>query len=71
MQVLLIIKKTTDTATYYGNWLKQTCTVIRENPHITFYRVILPDNYIPTELNNFNNLKHINVDEFKKMFRFV
>ena len=64
-------KKTTDTATYYGNWLKQTCTVIRENPHITFYRVILPDNYIPTELNNFNNLKHINVDEFKKMFRFV
>ena len=38
---------------------------------MTFYRVILPDNDIPTELNNFNNLKHINVDEFKKMFRFV
>jgi hypothetical protein len=61
-------KKTTDTATYYGNWLKQTCTIIRENPQITFYRVILPDNFIPGELNNFNNLKHIDIEEFEKMF---
>ena len=61
-------KKTTDTATYYGNWLKQTTTVIRENPQIMFYRVILPDNFIPGELNKFSNLKHIYVEDFQKMF---
>jgi hypothetical protein len=61
-------KKTTDTATYYGNWLKQTTTVIRDNPQIMFYRVILPDNFIPSELNKFSNLKHIYVEDFQKMF---
>lgn len=61
-------KKTTDTATYYGNWLKQTCKVINDNPLITFYRVILPDSFVPDELNKFNNLKHITVEDFQKMF---
>lgn len=61
-------KKSTDGATYYGNWLKQTCQVIRENSKIAFYRVILPDNLIPVELNKFSNLKHITVEEFKNMF---
>jgi len=61
-------KKTTDTATYYGNWLKQTCTILKENPQIMFYRVILPDNFIPGELNKFSNLKHIYVEDFQKMF---
>jgi len=61
-------KKTTDAATYYGNWLKQTSTVIKNNPQITFYRVIAPDNFQPQELNKFSNLKHITVEDFKKMF---
>jgi len=61
-------KKTTDGATYFGNWLKQTCAVIKENPQTTFYRVITPDNFIPPELNKFSNLKHINVEDFQKMF---
>jgi hypothetical protein len=61
-------KKTTDSATYYGNWLKQTATVIRDNPQITFYRVIQLDNIIPKELNKFSNLKHIYVEDFQKMF---
>tara|TARA_B110000503_G_scaffold122932_1_gene188055 strand:+ start:6573 stop:7295 length:723 start_codon:yes stop_codon:yes gene_type:complete len=61
-------KKTTDGATYYGNWEKQTANVIKENSKIVFYRVILPDNIIPQQLNKFNNLKHIYVEDFKKMF---
>lgn len=63
-------KRTTDAATYYGNWLKQTKNVLKENPLTTYYRVITPDNYVPQELNNFSNLKHITVEDFKKMFNF-
>lgn len=61
-------KKSTDGATYYGNWLKQTSTIIRENPHISFYRVILPDNFTPSELNRFSNLKTIFIEDFLKIF---
>jgi hypothetical protein len=51
-------------ATYYGNWLKQTCQVIKDNPGIQYTRVIQPDNYCPPELNNFENFNTIHVDEF-------
>lgn len=61
-------KRTTDGATYYGNWLRQTSTIIKTNTRIAFYRVIQPDNFIPPELNKFNNLKHVFVEDFKKMF---
>jgi hypothetical protein len=61
-------KKSTDGATFFGNWLRQTASVIKENPQIRFYRVITSDNYCPEELNKFNNLKTIFVDDFKKMF---
>lgn len=61
-------KKQNDGATYYGNWLRQTTTILKTNPQITFYRVILPDNIIPPELNKFSNLKHITIKEFKQMF---
>lgn len=61
-------KKSTEGATFFGNWLRQTASVIKENPNIMFYRVITPDNYIPEELNKFNNLKHIYVEDFQKMF---
>ena len=61
-------KKSTDSATFFGNWLRQTVSVVKENQNIQFYRVITSDNYIPQELNNFNNLKHMYVEDFKKMF---
>jgi hypothetical protein len=61
-------KKSTDGATYYGNWLKQTSSILKDNPGIEFVRVIAPDNYCPPELNNFNNLKTVFVDDFKKTF---
>jgi len=61
-------KKTTDTATYYGNWLKQTTKVIKEFPHINYFRVITQENFQPPELNNISNFKTIIVEDFKKMF---
>ena len=63
-------KKISDSATYYGNWLKQTCTVIKENPQIQFYRVTAADNFIPQQLNKFSNFMHISVEDFQKMFNF-
>ena len=61
-------KKSTDSATFFGNWMRQTTTVIRENPEINFKRIIAHDNYIPDELNKFNNLEHILIDDFIKIF---
>lgn len=61
-------KRSNDTATYYGNWLRQTKTVIIDNPNISYVRVIAPDNFIPDELNKIANLTHITVDTFKKMY---
>ena len=62
-------KRSTDGATFFGNWMRQTKSVIQQHPEITFIRVIAPDNYIPEELNNFDNLKHIFVEDFIKMFQ--
>jgi hypothetical protein len=57
-------KKSEDKATYYGNWLKQTCQVIKDNSEIQFTRIIQPDNYCPPELNNFENFNTITLEEF-------
>jgi uncharacterized Rossmann fold enzyme len=61
-------KKSADGATFFGNWLRQTTNVLKEHPNTQFYRVIAPDNYIPDELNKFDNIKHISVEDFQKMF---
>jgi hypothetical protein len=61
-------KKSTDGPTFFGNWLRQTASVIKENPNIKFTRVIVQDNYCPAELNKFNNLNTITVEEFKQLF---
>ena len=64
-------KKSTESATFFGNWLRQTSSVIKENSNIEFYRVIAPDNYMPEELNNFDNFNTILVEDFKKIFNFL
>jgi hypothetical protein len=63
-------KKSNETATYHGNWLRQTVTVIKENKHIRYIRVLLPDNFRPSELNSIRNISNILVDDFKKMLAF-
>ena len=61
-------KKSTDGATFFGNWMRQTKSVIKENPQIHFVRVIQPDNYDPDELNTFDNYSTVFIEDFKKLF---
>lgn len=56
-------KKSTATATFYGNWLAQTIKVIKEFKHINYYRVINKGNFIPDKLAALPNLTHITYKE--------
>lgn len=60
-------KKSLDGATFFGNWLRQTKSVIQENDKIQYVRVIAPDNYQPEELNKFVNFSTITVETFKRI----
>lgn len=61
-------KKTTDKATYYGNWLKQTITTIQRFPKKRYIRVIGNNPFVPKEMSNLANLEHISVESFVKKF---
>jgi hypothetical protein len=61
-------KKTTDKATYFGNWLKQTVTTIQKFPKKRYIRVIQKDSFIPKEFAKLSNLEHIYIEEFNEQF---
>jgi|TARA_B110000977_G_scaffold77819_1_gene104803 hypothetical protein len=62
-------KKSSERATYHGNWLKQTCTTCRKFPEKRYIRVVKEEiSFIPNELLKIDNLTHITVKEFKKNF---
>ena len=61
-------KKSSDSATFFGNWMRQTRTVLKENPNVNFVRVIQSDNYDPEELNTFDNYSTVFIEDFKKIF---
>lgn len=62
-------KKSTDSATFFGNWMRQTATVIQNNTNINYLRVVDSNGYIPKDLKKFDNLKHITVDDFQKVIK--
>jgi len=62
-------KKSSDKATYYNNWLKQTYAVISKNPNTKYFRVVdeeIP--FTPKELQKLGNLSHITVEKFKEIY---
>lgn len=62
-------KKSSDVATFHGNWLSQTEKVIREYKNIKYYRVINSGDFIPDQLGtHLQNLKHISYEEFKNRY---
>jgi len=61
-------KKTKDEATFYGNWLNQTKTVIKDYPNTKFTRVIPKNWFKPHDLEFSNNIKHIYIEEFLKIY---
>ena len=60
-----------DVATFYGNWLNQTESVIKNFKHINFYRVIEPLGFTPDKLKGLDNLHHITYERFAKEFVIV
>ena len=62
-------KREHDTSTYYGNWLRQTTTVLQKNSKKRYIRVVAEgDKFLPGSLKNFTNLSHVNIEEFQKIF---
>lgn len=65
-------KNINDRATYYGNWQRQTSMVIKRNPRKRYIRVVETENYfVPDSLIGLENLEHITIEKFKKLFRIV
>jgi len=63
-------KKSTDSATFFGNWLSQTEKVIKENKNIKFFRVIEKGGYVPERLGPaLPNLSHIGFEELNQKFQ--
>jgi len=56
-------KKSTDSATYYGNWLRQTENIMKEYKDNYFYRVVGPETQVISEWAQINNLKQITYEE--------
>jgi len=64
-------KKVNERATFHGNWLKQTLIVCQKNPNKRYIRVVSDNPFIPKEFSVLNNLSHITVEEFKKIFNIL
>jgi hypothetical protein len=63
-------KKSTDSATFFGNWLSQTEKVIREFRSIKFFRVVNADSFIPDKLGTgLTNLSHITYEDLNQKFQ--
>jgi len=63
-------KKSSDTATYYGNWLKQTEQVIRENGKVKFVRLYQQGiTLVPKELERYKNLTHMTYIQFNELLQ--
>lgn len=65
-------KKEKDTATYFGNWLKQVNSCIKHNQSIRYIRMITEEHdYIPEDFKNLNNLTHIYYKDFVKELKII
>jgi hypothetical protein len=62
-------KKSSDAATFHGNWLNQTEKTINEYKQINFYKVGATGSFIPDKLRNLANLKNITFEEFEEKFK--
>ncbi len=64
-------KKSSDVATYHGNWNRQCCIILQKNPSKTYIRVIA-DRADPTfkavDLKKFTNYHELKVSEFKQRY---
>ena len=61
-------KQSHEEATFYGNWLKQTKIIFRENKDVTFIRVIDTKGFEPKEFTTSTNYKSIYKKDFCNYF---
>ena len=62
-------KREHDNATYFGNWLRQTCTILGKNSKKRYIRVLVNDKgFIPEPFEKYGNLTHITREDFAKSF---
>jgi hypothetical protein len=59
-------KNSVEQATYYGNWVRQTASVISQNENIKYIRVIPQGGFIPKEYPKLGNLSHITIEDFQE-----
>ena len=57
-------KRSIEPATFFGNWMTQTETVIKEFKEVKYFRVIEQGQFIPP-WEHLENLQHISFDQFK------
>lgn len=63
-------KKIDERATYFGNWERQTATIISKNPEVKYVRIIKDQSsFIPDHLRKQSNLSNITVVDFKNLFK--
>jgi len=59
-------KKSHEPATYYGNWLRQTETIVKTHSDIQYKRVITEGDFCPSVLNTNANFRNITYEQFEK-----
>lgn len=65
-------KTSEDTATYHGNWARQTGIVIQKHPHKRYIRVASKeDSFLPDNLKVWGNLHHMSIEEFQDFFKIL
>ena len=62
-------KKSNERATYFGNWLKQTCITCEKFSEKRYIRVVGNNAFIPKEFSKINNLSHITIGQFKEILQ--
>ena len=62
-------KRSTEVATYHGNWSRQTGIIIQKNIQKRYIRVVEnKDDYCPDNLRPLGNLSHMTTKEFMEKF---
>ena len=62
-------KKSTEKATFGGNWFNQIMRIMKENKKIQFYRVITDDSRNYDKLCDISNLSLITKTEFQSLYK--
>jgi hypothetical protein len=62
-------KDSTASATFYGNWKKQTEAVLSEFKNVKYYRIVDTSCCIDFEWNAFKNYQNISIEKFKNDFK--